>query len=156
MSTDVTFDGQSLIVTRVYAAKIEDVFEAWVETSKIKQWWGCAECIDVQSEVEPKLGGKYNHHMKIETPHGEHEQSGFATLIEYDPPRRLAYTSTDEADEMVITVDFTAVDGGTRVRLVQTNIPDMKVDGDIELRAVIRAGWTAAFGKLAVLFDVSS
>lgn len=155
MTTETTFEDGNLIVTRIYNAPIEDVFEAWIETSKIKKWWGCAECTDVRSEVEPRVGGKYTHHMTIETPHGTHEAPGDATLIEYDPPNRLAYTSTDENDAMVITVTFEQVESGTRVTLVHANIPDMKVDGDVDMRDVIRGGWTAAFGKLAILFEPS-
>lgn len=153
MTTNTEFKDGDLIVTRVYHAPIEEVFDAWIETSKIKQWWGCAECTDVRSEVEPEVGGKYSHHMTLETPHGVHDAPGHATLIEYDPPNRLAYTSTDDNDKMVVTVTFTEVKNGTLVRLVHSNIPDMKVEGDIEMRAIIREGWTAAFGKLAPVVE---
>ncbi len=152
MGTDIKVEDGTLHVRRIYPAPIEAVFDAWIETSKIKQWWGCAECVDVCSEVEPRLGVKYNHHMKIETPQGVHEAPGFATLIEYDPPYRLAYTSNDEADPMVITVTFKAVEGGTEVYLVHANIPDIKVEGGEDLCDIIRAGWTAATDKLENLF----
>ena len=153
MSADIKFENGNLIVTQTFSAPIADVFDAWMETSKIKQWWGCAECTDVRSEVEPKVGGKYNHHMTLETPMGEHDVPGFATLVEYDPPHRLAYTSTEEGDPMIISVDFTQLDGVTQVRLVHANIPDMRVDGDVKLDEVIRNGWTAAFGKLDNFFQ---
>lgn len=148
MSTDVKFEDGNLVVSRVYAAPREAVFEAWFETSKLKQWWGCAECTDVRSEVERKVGGAYNHHMTIE---GAGEVPGYATLTEYDPPARLAYTSASPAgpdSQMVVSVDFTEVEGGTHVRLVHAGIPDIRVQCDVELNAIIRAGWTAAFGKL--------
>ncbi|MEO1246411.1 MAG: SRPBCC domain-containing protein [Pseudomonadota bacterium] len=153
MSTDIRLEGDKLVVTRVYAAAIEAVFDAWIETSKIEQWWGCAECVGVQAEVEPRVGGKYDHHMTIQTEAGKHEAPGFATLTEFDPPHRLAYTSTDENDPMLITVSFEEVEGGTRVELVHSNIPDVKVDGDTELREVIREGWTAATDKLAAFLE---
>jgi len=149
MSTEVKFEDGNLIITRRYDAPRELVFEAWVETSKVQQWWGCAECTAVRSEVEPKVGGRYNHHMTIE---GAGEVPGFATLTEYDPPARLAYISADPngaEDSMKVTVDFTVVEGGTLVRLVHAGIPDIKVDGDVELRQIVRRGWTAALGKLA-------
>ncbi len=153
MSTEVKFEDGNLIVTRTYDAPRELVFEAWVETSKVQQWWGCAECTSVRSEIELKVGGKYDHHMTIE---GAGEVPGFATLTEYDPPSRLAFTSTGSGGpgpdaDMTVTVEFTEVDGGTLVRLVHAGIPDMKVQGDVELREIIRAGWTAAFGKLGKL-----
>ncbi|MEM8982122.1 MAG: SRPBCC domain-containing protein [Pseudomonadota bacterium] len=154
MSTDIQFRGNDLVVRRTYAASIDDVFDAWIETSKLKRWWGCAECTDVQSEVDAKVGGKYNHHMTLQTDAGTHEVPGFATLIEYDPPHKLAYTSNDENDPMVITVNFTAVPGGTHVELVHSNIPSVKVDGDQKLRDIIRQGWSAAIDKLAPVVEL--
>ena len=148
MSTDVKFEDGNLIVSRWYDAPRELVFEAWVETSKVQQWWGCAECTSVRSEIEPKVGGSYNHHMTIE---GAGEVPGFATLTEYDPPARLAYkseTPDGSGAEMIVSVDFSEVGGGTQVRLVHAGIPDMRVEGDVELRAIVQTGWTAAFGKL--------
>ena len=148
MSTDVKFEDGNLIVTRVYDAPRELVFEAWVETSKVQQWWGCAECTSVRSEIDLEVGGRYNHHMTIA---GAGEVPGFATLTEYDPPARLAYTSAApdvSEDTMTVSVDFLVVEGGTLVRLVHAGIPDMRVEGDMELREIVRGGWTAAFGKL--------
>lgn len=151
MSTNVEMIDGDLVVTRLYRAPIEKVFEAWIETSKLKQWWGCAECVEVRSEVEPKPGGAYNHHMVIENEFGRHEAPQLATLIEYDPPNRLAYTSPDDNDPMIIEVDFTQTAEGTMVRLVHRNIPDIIVEGDVPLHDIIRGGWTAAFGKLDAL-----
>ncbi len=156
MSTELKFEDGKLIVTRVYDAPREDVFEAWCETSKVQQWWGCAECTSVRSEVERRVGGQYNHHMTIE---GVGEVPGFATLTEYDPPARLAYESAapdGSAGGMIVSVDFTEVEGGTLVRLVHAGIPDMRVEGDMELREIVRAGWTAAFGKLATFLGAAS
>ena len=144
MSTEIKFEDGNLIVSRVYDAPRDLVFEAWVETSKVQRWWGCADCTSVRSEIEPKVGGKYNHHMTI---HGA-EVPGSGTLTEFDPPRRLAYRSPGPGGEMTISVAFTEVEGGTLVRLVHSGIPDMKVEGDCELREIIRGGWTAAFEKL--------
>ncbi len=148
MRTEARFEGGKLIVTRVYAAPREEVFDAWIATSKVQKWWGCAECTAVRSEIEPRVGGKYDHHMTIE---GVGEVPGFALLTEYDPPARLAFESASPVDpsaKMHVTVDFTEVEGGTRVTLVQAGIPDVTLEGDVELRAVVRAGWTASFGKL--------
>ncbi len=148
MSTETTFEDGKLIVSRVYPAPRELVFEAWVETSKVQQWWGCAATTSVRSEIEPQVGGQYCHHMTIE---GVGEVPGAATLTEFDPPARLAFESGSPAgpdETMLVTVDFTEVEGGTLVRLVHAGIPDMTVEGDVELRDIIRGGWTAALGKL--------
>ena len=149
MTTEARFEDGKLVVTRTYDAPRELVFEAWVETSKVQQWWGCEQCVAVRSEVEPKVGGAYNHHMTIE---GAGEVPSFATLVEFDPPVRLAYESTlptDSGVKMKVTVDFTEVEGGTHVRLEHSGIPDTQVDGGFELRDIVRGGWSAAFHKLA-------
>ena len=78
---------------------------------------------------------------------------GFATLVEYDPPKRLAYTSNDIEDKMLITVDFVEVPEGTQVTLVHANIPNMKVQGDVKLSDVITGGWSAALEKLDIFLN---
>lgn len=148
MSTDVKVVDGSLIVTRVYSATIEDVFDAWIETSKVQQWWGCAECTKVTSEIDAKVGGKYNHDMIIENEHGRFEVEGSAVFVEFDPPNRLAYRSTDDDDRMIVTVTFESVENGTRVVMVQSNIPDQIVQGGVPLVEIVRAGWTASMSKL--------
>ncbi len=155
MSTHTSFEDGKLIVMRTYDAPRERVFEAWIETSKVQKWWGCAECTNVRSEVEAKVGGSYNHHMTV---HGQ-DIPGFATLTEYDLPNRLAFrmSGPDGSDSgMVVTVEFKDVDGGTLVKLVHEGIPDTRVHGDIELRAIVREGWIAAFGKLAVFVETAT
>ena len=148
MSTETRFENGVLIVQRLYDASRDSVFEAWIETSKVREWWGCAQCTSVRSEIEPRVGGKYNHHMTLQ---GAGEVPGFATLIEFDPPNRLAYESSlpgDPSVNMKVTVDFVETEAGTLVRLQHEGIPDVKVDDDTELRSIIREGWQAAFGKL--------
>lgn len=155
-NTETKFEDGNLIVTRIYEAPRELVFEAWIETSKVQQWWGCGDCEEVRSEIEPKVGGCYNHHMTLK---GGHDVPGFATLTIYEPPEKLAFSSSMPGPEeltMTVTVTFTEVDGGTRVQLVHAGIPDIKVEGDMEMREIVRGGWTDAFGKLGTLLGAPS
>lgn len=140
MSTDIRFEDGKLFVTRVYAAPREAVFEAWVETSQVQQWWGCAQTTEVVSEIEPKVGGKYNHLMTIE---GAGTFPGLSRFTEYDPPARLAYASegSEVAPAMQVKVDFLEHPDGTEVRLVHEGLPE-------DLLQYVQPGWTAAFGKL--------
>ena len=157
MNTEIKFEDGNLIVTRIYDAPRDLVFEAWIETDKLQKWWGCAQCVGVRSEVEPKLGGKYNHHMTIEGV--EQEVPDNSTIVEFDPPKKLAYQTDlphDPNTKMVVSVEFTEVDEGTKVVLIHSGIPDIKVEGDFELRQIVQAGWTAAFEKLGNLFQVAN
>jgi uncharacterized protein YndB with AHSA1/START domain len=145
VKTTVRVEGDRLLVTRVYRAPRAEVFDAWVEASKVRRWIGCAEATDVRSEVEPKVGGKYDHHMTIA---GVGEVPGFGRITEFVPPSRLAYVTevpggggTRDGTKMTVTVDFVEVPGGTEVRLVHSGIPG-------EFREIVRAGWAAALEKL--------
>jgi len=140
MSITTNYADGTLTISRLYDAPRETVFEAWVLSSKVQQWWGCADTKKTVSDIDPCVGGKYNHLM---TMHGS-DQLSKSTIIEYDPPARLAYEAeaTQMTSKMAITVDFTEEDGQTRVTLVHNNIPD-------EFNKFVVAGWTAAFGKLA-------
>lgn len=147
MTTQTDYDGNgTLVVTRTYDAPIEAVFDAWVQTSKVQQWFGCADTTKVNSTIEPKIGGSYTHEMTIR---GEHVVPGVAYFTEYDPPHVLAYSPPrpDEMPEdagfnMGVRVEFTALDDNkTKIKLTHTGIPH-------EFSPFIIDGWGAAFGKL--------
>jgi uncharacterized protein YndB with AHSA1/START domain len=143
-NTEIRVEGDKLIVTRIYAAPRDAVFEAWVETSKVQQWWGCAATTSVRSDIERCVGGKFDHRMVVA---GVGEVPMNALITEYDPPKRLAYAiavpdgAPKAGTPMTVSVDFSEVEGGTRVRLVHAGIP-------AEFRDMIRAGWTAGLEKL--------
>ncbi len=147
MGTKTEYDNNgTLVVIRVYDAPRQAVFDAWMETSKVQDWWGCADTVEVKSEIEPKLGGKYCHEMTLRN---GYVQPGRAEFIEYDPPRVFAYAAprSDEMPEgegmdMKVRVEFIELnDNQTEVRLTHTGIPH-------EFSPFIEDGWTAAFGKL--------
>ena len=145
--TETTFENGKLIVTRTFDAPRALVFEAWVETSKVEAWWGCDQTTAVRSEIEPRVGGKYNHDMTID---GKHEHPAHAVLTAFDPPEHLAYESAMPGSPVPMTVDvrFTEVDGGTQIVLTHAGIPDMEVDGGHKMCDIVSGGWTAAFRKL--------
>ena len=139
MTTKISYENGTLTVSRVYDAPREAVFEAWVETSKVQQWWGCAQTTKVCSEIEQKVGGKYCHAMTIE---GVGEMPMNTRFTVYEPPARLAYVEDgNDPKAQRVTVEFIERGEGTEVRLVHENIPD-------EYSTYVKAGWTAAFGKL--------
>jgi len=140
MNTELKYENNTLTVTRVFDAPREAVFEAWVETSKVQRWWGCAQTTNVISEIEPRIGGKYYHMMKLE---GAGELPMTSRFTVYDPPKRLAYAEEgDDPNRQQVTVDFIEHGDGTEVRLVHENLKD-------EYSEYVKAGWTAALGKLA-------
>src|SRR6185503_9690880 len=115
---------------------------------KAEQWWGCEATTQVRAQIEPRVGGRFDHRMTIERV-GEVPTSG--RITEFDPPARLAFVwdvppggGADAGKPMRIVVDFAEVAGGTEVRLVHSGIP-------AEHRDLVRAGWSASLERLDAL-----
>lgn len=143
MSVDITYADNILTATRLYDASREKVFEAWIETSKLELWWGCADTTKVCSEVEPKVGGKYIQMMTIKNA-GEYPGGGVIT--EFDPPSVLAFVAEDTPSgaKNMVRVTFEDKDGQTLVTLKHHNLP-------AELKDIVRGGWTSALERLSDL-----
>lgn len=148
MSNEIRVEGDTLTLTRVFAAPPADVFDAWVQTSKIEQWWGCAMTTAVKSTIEPEVGGKFDHRMTLE---GVGDMDMNACFTVYDPPRRLAYVTPEgpSSPAMTVTVDFVAEGDGTRVTLVHSGLPD-------EYTPHVRLGWGAGMDKLAQFLETGT
>jgi len=94
-----------------------------------------------------KIGGKYYHLMTLENI-GDMPVDG--RITEYEPPAKLAYAVKDPGGSVsTVTVEFLDRDGRTEVRLVHDNIPG-------EYAVHVKAGWTAALGKLERLLTAEA
>ena len=145
MSVEISYENGKLVVTRLFAAPRTAVFDAWIKTSKVELWWGCGYATEVKSQVEAKVGGKYDHLMTLRDV-GEYQQCGLIT--EYDPPALLAYELVDPYHEetMYVRVEFTEEGENTAVRLTQTNLLDAYSE-------FVMAGWTSSFEGLAYYLE---
>ncbi|MEM7333925.1 MAG: SRPBCC domain-containing protein [Chloroflexota bacterium] len=146
--SEISYENGRLTVTRIFNAPREAVFEAWVETSKVQLWWGCAYATQVQSEIEPEVGGKFNHLMTLKDV-GDYQQKGMITA--YDPPALLAYDLYDgfNQEPMPVRVEFHVDAQGTRVRLTQDNLPD-------SYSQYVKVGWLAGFEKLSEILEAET
>ena len=45
MTTDLKYEDGKLTVTRIFDAPRQAVFEAWVETTKVQQWWAMSRAM---------------------------------------------------------------------------------------------------------------
>ncbi|MCB1215838.1 SRPBCC domain-containing protein [bacterium] len=140
MEPEVTYGNGTLTARAVYAAPRERVFDAWVETSQVQQWWGCNETTKVESVIEPRVGGRYCHMMYL----GERGQTyQDSVFTEFERPRVIAFRANPPGQNppMEVRVTFEEVEGGTLVQLVHSGLPD-------EIAVFVRPGWTAALWKL--------
>ena len=136
MASESHYENGTLTMTRTYDAPAAAVFNAWVEASKVQQWWGCSQTTNVVSEIEPEVGGKYCHAMTIE---GAGEYPLTCRITEFEPPKVLAYEEV--ASDIHVRVTFTEGDGRTEVKLVQSNLPD-------NIGPIVKGGWGVALEKL--------
>lgn len=141
MSSDARYENGRLTLTRTFNAPRTAVFEAWIQTSKVQLWWGCADATDVQSTIEPHVGGQYAHRMTLNNGRCYQHQGRITT---YDPPALLAYELLDRFHKAPMQVRVQFIEQGTQtvVQLTQNKLPPT-------YSPFIMAGWSEGFEKLA-------
>lgn len=123
------------------------VFDAWTSPDEIVQWWGGGGITCPEAEIDLRRGGGYR--IANMAPDGATTWiSGVFELI--DPPHRLTYTwSVEPVDQdavpSLVEVEFSPIDGGTRVTVSQSRIPSQ------EARQMFLAGWTGCLAGLEAL-----
>ena len=114
-----------LRLSRRFAATPERVFDAWTNPAVLRRWWAAKpEWDSPAADVDARPGGRYRLSM-TDTGSGE-TRTVAGEYVEVTPPARLVYTWRWEGmdAETLVTVEFVADGGGTRVELLQTGFPD--------------------------------
>jgi uncharacterized protein YndB with AHSA1/START domain len=126
----VNDDPTVLRLERVFDAPPERVYAAWTEPALLRRWWAAEPgWTTPEATTDLRVGGAYRLSMQgsdgiVRTVAGEY--------LEVDPPRRLVYTwkwvSNDyrapDQGVTVVSVDFVAEGGATRVVLEQRDHED--------------------------------
>jgi uncharacterized protein YndB with AHSA1/START domain len=147
----------SIVITRVFDAPRERVFQAWTDPDKVKQWWGPKGFTTPVVQIDLRPGGKSLSCMR--SPDGK-DYWGVGVYREVVRPERIVVTDSfaDEKGnavpasyyqmgldfplEMLIKVNFEEYEGKTRLTLQHIGIPSGKDSDDA------RAGWSESFDKL--------
>jgi uncharacterized protein YndB with AHSA1/START domain len=108
-------------LTRRIAAPPELVFRAWTDPKHLAEWWGPKGFTNPLCEADARVGGAIRIHMRA--PNGVvYPMTG--RFVEIDRPHRLVFVTAAIDDrgepmfEVLNTVIFTRVDGGTEISLV--------------------------------------
>jgi uncharacterized protein YndB with AHSA1/START domain len=147
MSEMPTAQDQQVLITRVFDAPRELVFQAWTDPGHVAQWFG-PEGFDTPREsvtIDLRVGGRYELGMV-------QRQSGAVfpvryEIVELDPPRLLVLRSEPMPEVGMHEPTLTRIelhDHGAKTRMSLS-------DGPYAQSAHAEAGWHAAFGKLDVL-----
>lgn len=142
---DLSTEESVLVLTAVYQASPERVFEAWLNPEAIKKWVKpMPTCETVVLQYDPHGSGEFAVHMHIE---GE-VYGYFGTFTRIDPPTRLEMTWTwdptpnDPYPETYLTIDLEPAGSGTRLTLTHSKIRSL------ESREAHSEGWTGSLTEL--------
>lgn len=135
MPTTIITPDQDSIVTQIeIAAPPERVFQALTDAKQLKRWFGSPECPAKIWQMDAGPGGHYryvtekgavvvNHVSQFEC-HGE--------IVEYDPPRVLAYTwianwHDDVTRRTIVRWELTPKSTGTLVKVTHSGLTQLPI-----------------------------
>ena len=138
---------QQVLITRVFDAPRDLVFQAWTDPDQVAQWFG-PDGFDTPRDtvtIDLRVGGRYELGMV-------QKQSGALfpvryEIIELDPPRLLVLKSEPMPEIGIHEPTFTRIelhDHGDKTRMTLS-------DGPYTQSAHAEAGWNGAFAKLDAL-----
>jgi uncharacterized protein YndB with AHSA1/START domain len=111
---------QEVVITRLFDAPREMVFQAWTDQEQLKQWWGPTGFTNPVCELDPRPGGAIRIHMRA--PDGVvYPMTG--VVLEIVEPVRLVFTSSaldkdgNALFENLNSVTFAEQGGKTQVTL---------------------------------------
>jgi uncharacterized protein YndB with AHSA1/START domain len=84
----VPADEAVIVMTRIYDAPRDLVWEAMTEARHVAQWWGGPGFSNPVCEMEVRPGGLWRHVMRFPDGHELHMKFVF---VEVDPPKQLAW-----------------------------------------------------------------
>ena len=143
-----TAQDQQVLITRVFDAPRELVFQAWTDPDQVAQWFG-PERFDTPREsveIDLRVGGRYE--LVMVDPSGARFPVRYE-IVELDPPRLLVLRCEPMPEMGMHEPTFTRIelhDHGDKTRMSLS-------DGPYTEAAHAEAGWHAAFGKLAALLS---
>jgi len=126
---------REIVLTRLFDAPPQVVFEAMTKPEHVQRWWGA----DLLCEIDLRPGGAW--HFVGRSPQGD---VGFHGVYrEIDPPGRLVYTESFDPfpGDSLVTQVLTEEDGKTRMTLTcvypSRDVRDMVIKSGMERGAAL-------------------
>jgi len=149
-TTIVTPDQDTLVTEIQIAAPPERVFQALSDPKQQGIWWNNDVCRLKSFEMDARRGGKWSFSTQ-QTNITINELSQFechGEILEYDPPRALAYTwisnwHEDKRRATVVRWELMPKDGGTLVKISHTGLAEEDV-----ARKDYSGGWPGVLEQL--------
>jgi len=161
-------EDKEFVITRVFDAPREKVWQAWTDPDQAKRWWGPKNFTAPSIDINLQVGGKYLFSMRGAMEPGGEMKDFWSTgkYLEIEPMEKLVVTDSfaDEKGNVVsaahygmdpnwpmelrVEVTFEEIeDGKTKFTLLY---PDLKGVKDKDLKDM-RQGWNESLDKLAAV-----
>jgi uncharacterized protein YndB with AHSA1/START domain len=147
-----TQSDREIIITRIFKAKRDLVFQVWTEPKHITQWWGPKDFTTTVTEMDFRPGGTWRYIMRA--PDGT-EYPAKGVFREIVPPERIVTSDEfDEGFEKVFKADIpsrltvvTAIfeDLGDKTRLTLQIMHSTAEDRRKHEEMGVIAGWNSSF-----------
>lgn len=143
-------DADAVVSEIEIAAPPERVFEALTDAKQVMQWWTKEACGIEAFEMEPEAVGRWRYDSKEGTVNvnGVTKFHCEGKVLEYDPPRLLAYTwianwHEDKTHPTVVRWELTRVASGTRLNVTHRGLAKEQV-----ARRDYSGGWPGLIDQL--------
>jgi uncharacterized protein YndB with AHSA1/START domain len=117
-------DPVSITLSYTFEVNPETVFDAWVRPDQLRKWLFVGASNEIEHvELDLRVGGKFSIH-EYEKSSGQ-RQVHEGKYLEIEPHKKLVLSLTgtgEPADEVIITVEFSALAAGAELRLSQTGV----------------------------------
>ena len=149
-STIITPDQDAVISEIHIDAPAERVFQALIDPRQVMQWWTSDVCPIESFTMEAKAGGRWTYDT-VKTGFDMNGVTKFhceGEVLEYDPPRRLAYSwianwHDDKSVRTVVRWELTPTSRGTDVKITHAGLSTLPV-----ARKDYSGGWTGVAEQL--------
>ncbi|MFZ0820220.1 MAG: SRPBCC family protein [Candidatus Acidiferrales bacterium] len=109
---------REIVITRIFDAPRDLVFEAWTNPKHVAQWWGPKGFTTTIQEMDVRPGGVWR--LVMHGPDGA-DYKNKMVVIEVAKPERLVYKHTPEgaaeSENFEVTINFIASGGKTEVTM---------------------------------------
>jgi uncharacterized protein YndB with AHSA1/START domain len=130
MATATITPNQDAVVSEIQiAAPPERVFQALTDAAQLRRWFTNPSCPVHLWEMDARPGGRYHYTTEKGTVvvNNVSEFECHGEILEYDPPRLLAYTwianwHDDKSRRTVVRWELAAKSGGTQVKVTHSGL----------------------------------
>ncbi len=126
---------QDAVVCEVdIAAPPERVFQALIDPRQVMQWWTSEQCQIESFSFEARRGGRWTYDTKKSalSVNGVSQFHCEGEVVEFDPPRSLAYTwianwHEDQSRQTTVRWELTKAGSGTHIRITHSGLSNLPV-----------------------------